>query len=165
MSPLIYLVASGQMFFVGLGLLATAVVMATLAGGGWIVSRLSLLLILIGVIALAVSATPVHWLTIVLLVAAMGAWMYSLKTEMRQRSALAMLLIVVALAAIDEARWHLLPKIETAAARSVLVIGDSVTAGTGAGDRSIRWPQLIADKHGLMAVMVWEILQLAFETN
>lgn len=54
----------------------------------------------------------------------------------------------VAAAAI-ELSYHRLPSLVPASSRSMTVIGDSVTAGMGQSDKSVRWPTLLAQERAL----------------
>ncbi len=51
------------------------------------------------------------------------------------------------LAVFVELPYHLDPSLHSAATRSITILGDSVTAGTGGDERSERWPSLLARQH------------------
>ena len=54
------------------------------------------------------------------------------------------------LAALCEAPYHVLPRIPFLPERSVTIIGDSVSAGTGGNEDGKTWPKLLARQHDLI---------------
>lgn len=146
----LYHVASGHAFFTGLALILGAVAVRVLAKE-W--RRTAGALTLLGVLFVAISATPLPW-------AAYGAWAATLAAwtwgETRRPPLSSRRLLVVRAATVvscvaaglTELPYHLPARPVRVGDSAVGVIGDSVTAGMGENE-AVTWPRLLADKGGL----------------
>ena len=144
-------VASGHAYFSGLALISVAVAIASFrAKMAW---RPVGALLLVGVLLVAISATPAPWFVTLLLVLAIVAWLIAESRRvtlpprrLRLARIAAALSIVVAIAL--ETPYHLRPRLEPQAGARLAVIGDSVTAGIGENE-AVTWPQLVARSHSI----------------
>ncbi|MGC1274661.1 MAG: GDSL-type esterase/lipase family protein [Planctomycetaceae bacterium] len=142
----LYHVASGHAFFSGMGLIAVAVVLA--ATRTPVPRRGVSVLVLVGVLLAAISATPLPWFVYAITGVAVAAGLYAETRRDRlshdrlvlARSA-AVVSIVVAVSL--EVPYHLPVRLEPQSGASLAVIGDSVTAGIGENE-AVTWPRLIA---------------------
>jgi acyl-CoA thioesterase-1 len=147
MNRLVYHIASGQSFFTGVLLLIIAVQLSRRTGN--VYRRLWTISLLLGAIGIAVSATPlgIGWYAVATAITL--AWLgFRIRNKDSVRLRQATVVIWALLVAI-ELPYHFLPHVTKAAARSVSVIGDSVTAGLGDNDPAIKWPTLLATEHAI----------------
>ncbi|MCA9196148.1 MAG: acyl-CoA thioesterase [Planctomycetales bacterium] len=145
MNPLVYHVVSGQAFFSGLAILLLAVYFAARSPFG---NRISFLSIVVGVIAIAVSGTPLSsWWYVVLGVAIVN-WLISLRLQSGKLWAQGVLVTAILVSLAVELPYHFVPSVHRLGPQSSLtILGDSVTAGMGANDASVRWPtRLLQDR-------------------
>jgi len=147
MNSLIYHIASGQAFFSGVTLIIVAAMAST--RGTRLARRVAVLGFVIGIIAVAISSTAIPYWCYGLAGVVTGAWLASRFVERWRRWTPIAVGVAWAIAAAVELPYHVMPSLEPAASRSVTVIGDSVTAGMGSSDQSIRWPMLLAEEHDL----------------
>lgn len=147
MNGIVYHIASGQAFFSGVTLLVAAAAVSTRTAP--IAKRLTAWACLIGAIGIAVSATPIPYWYYGIAVVVTLAWLLSAQVENGRRWSRAAVILVWSAAAGIELPYHMLPSLAAAPSRSLTVIGDSVTAGMGAGDKSVRWPTLLAQEHNV----------------
>jgi acyl-CoA thioesterase I len=148
MNWLIYHIAGGQAFFSGVALVIVAAWAS--ARSDRLAKHVTICGFLLGAaaIAMASAAIPYWWYGIAVVVTTAwviarlqrdgGAW--------RRWTPFAMI-GVWAVAAAIEAPYHIMPTLVPAPSRSLAVIGDSVTAGMGGSDKSVRWPILLAQQH------------------
>jgi acyl-CoA thioesterase-1 len=149
MNWLVYHVASGHAFFTGVALLVIAGLASTRSKP--VPKRITGLAFSIGAIAIAISSTPIPYWYYAVALAVTVAWLISplvVSTRWRRWSTLAVL-AAWAIAAVLEIPYHLTPRLHPTSSRSLTVIGDSMTAGTGGEDRSKTWPNLLAREHDL----------------
>ena len=149
MNPLVLEFANGNAFFVGMGLTATAFTLRL-----WLRGRLPVLVLtatwLLGISFVILSATP------------MSVWLYGLwfglcvvlrvasgrPARGRLNPVLAAVFAVFSLAlCLAELPYHLTPSIHLAPDQPVYVLGDSLSAGIGRGERL--WPDILGDRLGL----------------
>ncbi len=145
----LYHVASGQAFFLGMGLIVAAIVVAAVRTVT--PRRLVTALVLIGVLFVALSATPLPWLVYAIVA---GAVTFQLVAESRRdrwpgrrlivARCFAAMSILVAVAL--EMPYPLPARLERQAEPHLAVIGDSVTAGIGENE-AVTWPRRIAQRH------------------
>jgi acyl-CoA thioesterase-1 len=147
MNWLVYHIASGHAFFSGVALISVA----ALASTRWtpITTRLTVLFFLIGAIAIAISSTAIpHWYYGIAIAITL-AWLISAYLKNWRRWTRLSVIVAWAVAAAIELPYHITPSLVPAPSRSMTVIGDSVTAGMGASDHSVRWPTLLAKERDL----------------
>ena len=147
MNWVVYHVASGQAFFSGVVLLIIATYASTrrsVAG-----RSIAILGFLIGAMAIAISSTAIpYWYYTIAVIVTIG-WLAIRYSNKVPRWAPCVVAFAWIGAGLLEIRYHILPHIEPAPSRSVAVIGDSITAGMGASDRSVKWPALLAEQYNL----------------
>jgi len=147
----LYHVASGHAFFTGLALILAAIGVRIFAKER---RRAAGVLMLLGVLLVAISATPLPWATYGAWAATLAAWAWA---ETRRPPLSPQRLLVVRAAAVvacvaigaKELPFHVMPRPVSVGDSAVGVIGDSVTAGMGENE-AITWPQLLADRTGLV---------------
>ncbi|MFO1096146.1 MAG: SGNH/GDSL hydrolase family protein [Planctomycetaceae bacterium] len=139
MNPVVVHVASGESFFTGLALLALASLL--LRSMRRSLRRFAPLAIVVGIIAIALSSTPIPYGAYGLLAAAAGFVVVAQWNERWRTAAAAGLVGSCLLCAGLEIPYHVMPALQPVAQRSLAVIGDSVTAGGGIENREITWPQ------------------------
>lgn len=147
MERLIFHVGSGQMFFTGIGMLT----LATLLCGSRkkLIVRIGVLLFIVGLIAAAISATPVPTWSVVVAGVVFLCWLATgAESKYKVPSCFAWLTCLALLAAF-EAPYHFIPTVDPALDRTLTVVGDSVTAGTGSNDMTMKWPAQIAEKFAI----------------
>jgi len=146
-----FLVGSGLMFFTGIGMLFAGTVLCNASKK--LLTRVGVLLFLVGLIAIAISAVPVSiWLATITCLAFLVWWASaatSTSTKLK-RITCGVFLLCLALLVKREVPYHFTPAIRTAPDKTLTVIGDSVTAGTGTNDKTIKWPEQIARKHNIL---------------
>ncbi len=147
MNWLVYHIASGHAFFTGVLLIIVAALASTQSTP--IRKRLTVLAFLIGVIAIAISSTAIPYWYYGIAVVITVLWLVSAHLESWRRWTRISVIVAWGIAAAIERPYHVTPSLVPASSRSLTVIGDSVTAGMGAGDKSVRWPTLLAKDHNL----------------
>ena len=147
MNPLVYHIVSGQALFSGVLLILVAAATSLQTGPVW--QRVRVLTLTTGLIAVTVSSTALAWGWYVAATVSTCIWIASRwRVGWRKWAAMVLAGAWLVLAGI-EAPYHITPQLQPASARSLTVIGDSVTAGIGGDEQSRRWPQLLASQHGL----------------
>lgn len=150
---LVYHVASGRAFFSGMILLVVTVgILAWLPEDSRWRRRMAIPIIL-GLLLIALSATPLPWWLYGVTGSVFAAWIIiescTAATSRKIRLASRLLVLAVLLgAAAWEAPYHLAPRIDADNIRAVAVIGDSVTAGIGE-DEAVTWPEMLRNTHGI----------------
>jgi len=149
---LIYHIASGQAFFLGIALL--------LAGLGLSVAvksrRLMVLrnlFVFVGLILVTISATPLAYWIYGVLGAITLVWLVSEWVGAKINRRLLLVFRAAALlgwlAALGmEIPYHINPSLPALGRPELFVIGDSVTAGLGER-KEVTWPALLAREHGM----------------
>ncbi|NLY02733.1 MAG: acyl-CoA thioesterase [Rhodopirellula sp.] len=147
MNWLIYHIASGQAFFGGVALIIIAAFASTYSTA--IAKRVTVMGFLIGAIAVTISSTAIpYWYYGIASVITI-AWLTSGYVKKWRRWAPFAVMGAWVIAAAIESPYHIMPSLAPASSRSITVIGDSVTAGMGSGDKTVRWPTLLAKQHRL----------------
>lgn len=147
MNWLVYHIASGHAFFSGVALVTVAAVASTRSTQ--FTNRLTGLFFVIGAISIAISSTPIPYWYYGFAIAITLAWLGSAYIENWRWWTRLSFIAAWMLAAAIELPYHLTPSLALAPSRSMTVIGDSITAGMGTRDRSVRWPTLLANEHHL----------------
>jgi acyl-CoA thioesterase-1 len=150
-SFLIYFFGSGLAFFFGVGLVLTALSLAT-AEHKPRLKRLARLAAALGVVFVALSAVPLPWWVLISLVILLIGWgIAELVLAKRQRWRL-LVRVTVGLAWLAVAGIELphqfIPPIQATGAPPMWIVGDSVTAGVG-DKKTVLWPRILADAHGI----------------
>ncbi|MEW4530330.1 GDSL-type esterase/lipase family protein [Maioricimonas sp. JC845] len=141
MNGLVFHIVSGDAFFSGGG-----VVVAGLAGSLStipVIRRGSLLALVIGLVLVAASSTPLPCWYYGLLAAIMAWWLVSLRVPGWRKKAVAAAALSWVAAMAVEAPYHFGPVLEPVSGRGMTIIGDSVTAGIGSDQDFPTWPQLL----------------------
>ena len=144
----VYHVASGQSFFSGVILLIVAAFLSRRTMP--MVRRCSRLAFVLGAMALSISSTPLPAWFGAIVIAAIIFWVVSTYMARWATWARVALITTWTLAILLEVPYHRSPQLVPTASRSLTVIGDSITAGMGTSDKSVRWPVLLADSHRLI---------------
>ncbi|NLF08853.1 MAG: acyl-CoA thioesterase [Pirellulaceae bacterium] len=147
MNHLIHHIASGQVFFTGVALLAFAALLST--GKKGIAKRIAFWAFLSGVAAVGVSSTPIPYWCYAIAGLATVCWMLSVWFDKHRWFWTMAVVAVWCMAAAIELPYHIVTTIASSPSRSITIIGDSITAGMGADDESERWPAILAREHGL----------------
>ncbi len=148
----LYHVASGHTFFVGAALVAVSVLLRTLSTGR---RRSANLLTFLGVLGIALSATPLPWPVYAAWVGLLGLWLRiesrAADPTRRRRliAARAAALSSCVVATLLELPYHIAPSPRRGPVSVIGVIGDSVTAGMGENE-AVTWPRLLARRHDLV---------------
>lgn len=144
MNGIVYHIVSGQAFFSGIILLICAAVASIKTRP--VFRRVSGLLAITGLIAIAISSTAIpYWYYAVAAIATI-AWIGSAFRKSKQRPVVVMFVVVWLIAGAIELPWHTTPALQPTANRHIAVIGDSVSAGV---DDSETWPNILAREHNL----------------
>ena len=144
MNWLIYHIASGHSFFTGVGLIVAAVLASTSQKS--IVKRVASVAFLIGVVAVVISSAAIPYVLYVLAGIATIAWLILTKKKRWPRASRVVVVLSWLMAAAFEVPHHITPTPDAAKSRSVTIIGDSLTAGTG---QELTWPKILAEEHEL----------------
>ncbi len=147
MNWLVYHIASGHAFFSGVAFIIVAVLASSRSTP--VTKRIAALAFLIGTIAVAISSTAIPYWYYGIAVVATISWLISGYLENWRRWTRISVTVAWAVAAGIELPYHIAPSLVPASSRSMTVIGDSVTAGMGASDKSVRWPTLLANERKL----------------
>lgn len=148
MNPVVFHIAGGDAFFTGIGCLALAVVLG-FSGRRW-VRDLGTLACVVGLIAVAVSATPLSWWYYGLAGIVSVAWIVvvrRVKPSEKGGRVASILMAAVWLAGLGlEIPYHITPRLEVDRDETIVVYGDSVTAGIGEHEAET-WPQILKRTH------------------
>ncbi len=151
-SPLLLLFASGEMFFIGLGLAAASSI-AKLRRTGKIASYLLTALWILGFCLVILSATPLSlWVYVLWLgsgIALPVIHILKVSPAWEKRATAAFVAIALAMSAA-ELRHQLPPSLPVLADHPIFVVGDSISAGIRTGART--WPEVLADHSHLQVV-------------
>lgn len=139
MNWLVFQIASGRAFFVGVVLLLAAVLLRPR------LRRAATWLSILGLITLGVSATALPLWSYALVVTAVAAGIVVKPSRLATTTSVVSLLALGAL----EAPYHFTPSLKPSPTRRIAIIGDSITAGYGGGDTTTKWPAILRDRHGL----------------
>ena len=161
LTHVIYHVGSGNVFFYG-----SAMILLGIALSGWVshrgMSSVRNLLVLLGGIFVAISATPLSWWSYAVLGFMTLLWFVS-ELVFRNSSPLRKFLCRTGLAMLwmiyvgVELTHHVMPVLPPLGHPTFFLIGDSVSAGMVDADQGA-WPKLLAAKHAIdvMIFLGWE---------
>lgn len=147
----LYHVASGQIFFTGLALITASVALAAATADRH--RRLVWIVAFLGLLSVAISATPLPWTAYAIGAAVLAASAFAearRKTLSRRKLLAARGLVIAAClaGAALELPYHLMPRPQLPPKPTIAVIGDSVSAGIGENE-AVTWPRRLAERHGL----------------
>ena len=144
MNPIVYHIAGGGSFFTGVLLMLVGVGMKLTKRRLW--KRVGNVAFCLGVVAVAVSSTPLPYWVLALTIMATLFWIVMGRTDEWRIYATTAFALVWCSAAAWEA-WHwITPRPAPVEVRTLTVIGDSVTAGVGANTEAT-WPERISQRH------------------
>ncbi len=148
MNPIVFHIASGHSYFTGIALIVLAIVASRQTSR--ILQRSAAVMLFVGAVGVALSSTAVpYWLYGVAVVGTV-LWMVSAFVNSWQKWAHWVAIAGWLILAIVEIPYQFLPTLKPTAARSMTVIGDSVTAGGVGGDEEFqRWPQILEREHNV----------------
>ncbi len=144
---MIYHIVSGQAFFTGIVLLIVAAISSTQSQP--VLRRVKATAFFIGVIAVAVSSTAIPYWWYAIAGSFTVVWIVSQFKHGWQRWAPYAMVTVWLVAALIEVPFHIKPSLVLPRDRSIVIIGDSVSAGIGGHDSIETWPSIIAREHQL----------------
>jgi acyl-CoA thioesterase-1 len=150
-SAIVYAVASGQAFFVGVVLVSLAALLGFAGGGRWpALGRMAAALW--GLALVAFSATPLPPWYSLLAGPLVLAWLVTergsgLVPACGRRGLRIAVLAACAVGAAIEIPYHIMPAIAPMGAPTVFVVGDSISAGMGT--EADTWPRILARRHGV----------------
>lgn len=148
MNWLVYHIVSGDAYFTGIALLIIGAVASTRSRP--VFDRIAGLSFLIGFLAVVLSSTAIpYWFYAIAMVTTL-VWIASLYKRPWRRWAPHVTNAAWLIAALLEIPYHLMPALSPISDRQVAILGDSVTAGMGAGDPSETWPSLLGRTHHLL---------------
>lgn len=147
MNWLVYHIVSGQSFFSGC-ILLTVAAFASMRSQS-IHKRITVMSFIIGIIAVAVSSTPIPFGYYTVSSALTLVWLASRFNPKWQRWSPHAFVAVWLTAVIVELPHHRTPTLQPVTSRDVTIIGDSVTAGVDGDEKSETWPGILARKHQL----------------
>jgi len=144
MHPLVLFVSGGGAFLTGIALVVTAILIRARGTG-----RPAFWAIAGGLVAIAVSATPVPPWMLGVAIAAIGVGMWPRRFAPRERIATLVGGTMIAALGLAEVRHLWPPVLRPCAERRVAIVGDSIAAGHGDGDRTTTWPRILRERHGV----------------
>ncbi len=147
MNPLVYHVASGQVFFTGIMLMIVAALVSQRPQP--IARRMAGFLFVLACIAIAISSTAIPYWCYTLAIAGTLPWLVSGFRKDWEHWAPHCLMAGWLIAAALEVPYHALPTLRPANQRALTVIGDSVTAGVDGDERAETWPKILAREHNV----------------
>lgn len=154
LDPIIFFVGSGLAFFVGVACILVG--LTSLVESGRAVSLARNLAVLVGGILVAISAAPLEWWWYALAASVTGVWLPVewCKRLLPRRALVAARVAVLAvwlLALGLEVPYHVTPGLPPLDRPSLLLIGDSVSAGISDADKGT-WPKRLAQQHSVDVV-------------
>lgn len=146
MNWLLFHVASGQSFFSGIVLILVSIWCDS--AKPFLIRRLSGPLFVLGGLAVTISSTPAPlWCCAIVLVATIN-WLARKRWDKNSSRAAAAAVASWLLAAGVELPYQFYPSLTELSERTLSVIGDSITAGTGEPEHEL-WPALLAERNNL----------------
>ena len=147
----VWFCAAGKSFFPGVGLLILAAVLPIYKRVIWI-DPLRYTFIILGVVLIFLSATPLYGWFYVIWGLAFVAFLYVVlqwKKDSRKSAFIRIIFILICLTAIVmELPFHLSPRMPNKSCSKLYVIGDSVSAGIGGkGEKS--WPVILSKQYNI----------------
>jgi hypothetical protein len=147
MNWVVFQIASGRAFFVALALLVVAVLLRSSRFPR--LRRAATWFLLVGLIALSVSAAPLPYWAYALILLSIAAGVFASRFGKYATIASATSAMALGPVGLHEARYHVMPVLRKAQERQIAVIGDSITAGYGGNDSTQKWPAILRDRHAL----------------
>ena len=144
MNWLVFHIACGAAFFSGVALLLLSAALS--CWDHWLLKRARWLMLAVGAIAIAVSSTPLPYWPLATAIAISVARQILLWREQWQNYATIAFVAIWTFAAAWEGMHWVTPTARPVSVRSLTIIGDSVTAGTGT-KHEVTWPTLFAEQH------------------
>ena len=149
MNPVLLSFADGTTFFVGLGLVVLAVALLATTSRR-LVRPILTVCALVGMLLVVTSATPLPiWMYVIWgLVALAGVVLFNGFAEfekMKRRGCAALLIATIGLVAV-ELPYRRAPQLDVSPSSTIYVIGDSISAGMSAKDRT--WPEVLQELSG-----------------
>jgi lysophospholipase L1-like esterase len=149
--------ADGAFFFVGLAVVGLANSLLLLSNRKLLRPVLTVLA-LVSIVLVAISSTPLPmWAYALWLIPTVGGLLLgNLPKSPRRMRIVAGLLMLAATAALCwvEAPYHYLPRLVVPPGKTIYVLGDSISAGMGTGERC--WPTVLSEITGLSVVNLAE---------
>jgi acyl-CoA thioesterase-1 len=150
MDWVVYLFGSGAVFFIGIGLVLAALAAFIFFRRPWLMVIMTLLVV-VGLLLIALSATPLpYWLYAVVGTASLG-WLAAERSERagwltRRKWLRGLVAGLWLVAAAVELPYHVPRTVAASGHPKLYVIGDSVAAGLSEGEKDT-WPHLLARAH------------------
>lgn len=153
MNPIVFHLISGDAYFTGHALLF--VTLLTCRQQGWRRKQLGTLSGFLGVIFIALTAVPTSPIVYAAWFCAAIAWIidrlskdsHSLQRKLR----LSMITVVLVGSAISELSWRLPLRFDETVPPTLIIYGDSVTAGIGENEATT-WPSLLEETTSLKVI-------------
>ena len=145
--------ASGAALFSGTAILSLGLIAMT--GDRWWVRPAAVLLVIVGVLFVALSGTPLPGWSYALWASVVLVAVLATSRDARPRWAVPLCAAAVACGVavlVAEGRHHRRRDVPRAPARALFVIGDSLSAPTGLGGDGAAWPELLARERGVRVV-------------
>jgi acyl-CoA thioesterase-1 len=148
----IYFFGSGAAFFSGVGLVLASAVILGFCQRPW-AARTATLVALLGLILIAISATPLpYWFYGIACVVSLP-WLVVERSERktlqkRRRCFRFIVALLWSAGSLVEIPYHIPPALKPAGRPTLYVLADSVTAGMG-GTSISTWPTLLARSHAI----------------
>lgn len=168
-TPVVRHLISGDAFFTGIGMIVVATIWR---GSRWVGHQpMSTLLTLLGAAFILCSATPLPFPVYVLLGTLTMTWLVlgvprnrpaveaepddgaNISQQSRPDWIFLTLMMIAAwvAAGLSESTWCLFPRTPLSPSESLIILGDSVTAGIGENE-AVTWPRLLVRDHQLTVV-------------
>lgn len=144
MNLLVQHIVSGHAFFTGIGLILIAVFLSTKQDKS--VRRFAPVTFIVAVLAIVLSSTPIPYWYYAAAAAITSWWLVALGRQKARHQANITMVVVWLGAAAVELPWHFLPHSNGRDVSSLIVVGDSVSAGLG-DQKEETWPALLAQQH------------------
>lgn len=141
----VFQIASGRVFFVAVALLVAAVILR--AATSPCVRRVATWCLLVGLIGLSVSATPLPPWAYALTATSLAVGLFAHRFGKGATTASVFSVFGLVVIGLHESRYHAMPVLRVIPERQIAVIGDSITAGYGGGDSTQKWPAILRDRH------------------
>jgi acyl-CoA thioesterase I len=141
MNWVVFHIVSGHAFFSGVMLVVVAIALSTRPLP--VFKRMSVLGVLVGAIAIAVSSTAIPYWCYGIGLGVTAAWIVSCCLKKCQRGWARVAVACWTIAGIIELPYHFAPSLAPTSPHSIAIIGDSLTAGLG-DDGCETWPSILA---------------------
>ncbi|MGL5096197.1 MAG: hypothetical protein ACRDD1_11450, partial [Planctomycetia bacterium] len=149
MNHFVYFIASGWIFFLGVGLILTACLASAVSAS---IRRIAKSAAVVGMVFVAASATPLPFGLYAVGFLFLMLWLFTepsavvVLSQRRRRFQIALRTFTVLIATASvlwELPFHFTPVLTPTSARVLAIVGDSLAAGVEDGERT--WPKLLAD--------------------